>query len=283
MEYSSPVDLRSRPRYGVVGLLFVLVFLAGLAVAAWGARRYGWFLPDRAPVTIVRPAAPAAPPAAPAPLPALDLSTLTAREATLASQLAALEARTALIATDADAAGAQAGRAEALLVAVAARRALDRGAALGALEDGLRRRFDAVAPAAVRVVAAAARAPVTLEDLRGGFDAIAPALATEAGAGVWRRVRRELGDLVVLRRADAPRSLPVDRIARARRLLDAGQVEAALVETRTLPGAARAGNWTAAAERYLNARRALDVLEQEATAPVVTPVSAAGALPGPPP
>ena len=59
MDHHSPVDTRSRPRFGIVGLLFVLTFLAGLAVAAWGARRFGWFLPERAPAMLVRPNAPA--------------------------------------------------------------------------------------------------------------------------------------------------------------------------------------------------------------------------------
>lgn len=40
-----PVDTRSRPRFGVVGLAFVLTFLAGLAVAAWMSSRHGWFTP----------------------------------------------------------------------------------------------------------------------------------------------------------------------------------------------------------------------------------------------
>jgi hypothetical protein len=104
-----------------------------------------------------------------------------------------------------------------------------------------------------------------LEDLRLGFDAIGPELQTGSQDGVWRALRRELGELIVLRRTDAPRSLPVERLARARRLLEGGQVEAAVAEARALPGAARAGNWLAAAGRYIEARRALDVLEDAAT------------------
>ena len=278
MDYSSPVDTRSRPRFGIIGLLFVLTFLAGLAVAAWAGKRYGWFAPDRAPVSVVQPAAPIAPqPSRAAAMPAADLATLTAREAALSAQLVALEARIAAITGDAVTAGAQAGRAEALLVAVAARRLLDRGVPLGPVEDQLRRRFGAIDPRAVAVVTAAARAPVTLEDLRLGLDAIAPELQTGSRQGIWRAFRREIGNLVVLRRADAPRAMPVERFARARRLLDGGQVEAALIETRTLPGAARAGNWMAAARRYVEARRALDGLEAVATA------TAGPVVPGPVP
>ncbi|MEH3160231.1 MAG: hypothetical protein PGN08_15745 [Sphingomonas taxi] len=70
--------------------------------------------------------------------PALDPNALASREATLAGQLTALEARTAAVTSDAGMAAAQAGRAEGLLVAFAARRALDRGVGLGYLEEQLR-------------------------------------------------------------------------------------------------------------------------------------------------
>jgi thioredoxin-like negative regulator of GroEL len=74
--------------------------------------------------------------------------------------------------------------------------------------------------------------------------------------------------------------MPTDRLARARRLLEAGQVEAARAEVARLPGAAQAGNWMAAARRYVVARQALDVIENTALigqagqpqpAPVVIP------------
>ena len=53
-----------------------------------------------------------------------------------------------------------------------------------------------------------------------------------------------------------------------------GQVEAALAEAQTLPGAGRAANWVAAARRYVLARRALDRLEDAAiAAPAVVPVA----------
>ncbi len=54
------------------------------------------------------------------------------------------------------------------------------------------------------------------------------------------------------------------RRSRARRLLEAGQVEAARAEVARLPGAAQAGNWMDAARRYVLARQALDVIENTA-------------------
>ena len=87
-------------------------------------------------------------------------------------------------------------------------------------------------------------------------------------------LRRELSGLVVLRQGATPSPLPADRMARARRLLDSGQVEAARAEVTRLPGADEAANWLAAARRYALARRALDILENTALAgpvPATTP------------
>ena len=63
--------------------------------------------------------------------------------------------------------------------------------------------------------------------------------------------------------------LTADRLDRARRLIDAGNVEAALAEVARMPGAASATSWIDAAKRYNATRRALNTLEQAAidTAP----------------
>jgi hypothetical protein len=55
--------------------------------------------------------------------------------------------------------------------------------------------------------------------------------------------------------------LPADRLARARRRLDAAQVEGALAEIARMPGAANAESWMDAARRYIAARQALNAIE----------------------
>ncbi|KQM64479.1 hypothetical protein ASE75_10195 [Sphingomonas sp. Leaf17] len=198
-----------------------------------------------------------------APAPTIDTTQLVSREAALAAQIAALEARAATVASDANAAGAQAARAESVLVVLAARRALDRGQGLGYLEDQLRTRFGQRQPRAVAIIVAAGRRPpVTLEDLRLGLDTLAPDLtAGNATDDWWTSLKQELGNLVVLRRAGTPSPVPTDRLARARRLLDAGQVDAARAEVALMPGAATAAAWSTAARHYVQARAALDALE----------------------
>jgi hypothetical protein len=253
------------PRRGLrgstVAILVLLAFAAGLALAAYAARNVAWFKP--VPV-VVAPVVPPVGTASPPPPPQIDPITLAARETVLAGQVAALEARTAAIAVDAAAAELQATRAEALLVAFAARRALDRGIGLGYLDGQLRARFGGSEPRAVGYVIQAARQPLTLGDLREGLATIGPDIARGAQEGWAAGVRRELGNLVVLRRSGTLSPLPEDRLARARRLLEGGQVEAARAEVARLPGAAQATNWMAAAKRYVTARHALDVLENAA-------------------
>ncbi|WP_229839385.1 hypothetical protein [Sphingomonas glacialis] len=197
--------------------------------------------------------------------PALELAALTTREAALAAELDALEARAGAIDRDSQRASTYATRSQALMIAFAARRAIDRGLNLGFLEGQLRSRFAALQPAAVATIIQAARAPVTLEDLRAGLDGVTPELLTGAASnGWWQSLRDELGHLIVLRRAGSPSPLPVDRVATARRLLEAGKVEAALAEVSRTPGVASAGRWTSAARRYVDVRRALDTIESAA-------------------
>jgi hypothetical protein len=206
-----------------------------------------------------------------APVPTIDLAALSSREAELADKIGDLEARSGTIDRDARRASGYATRSEGLMVAFAARRALDRGLNLGFLEDQLRERFGSVQPAAIATIVQAAREPVTLEDLRIGLDGVAPELMTGmASTGWWQSLKRELSNLVVVRKA--------------RRLLDAGQVEAALAEVSRTPGAPRAERWTSAARRYIAARRALDTIESAALfAPSVNAAPAIAVAPAPAP
>jgi hypothetical protein len=258
--------------------LGILAFLAGLAVMALVALRLGaTFTPAKPVATVTLPVGPGGqPPVVIVPsksvaaVPTLDLAALSTREAELAAQLATLEARTRTI----DSASAQA---EGLMIAFSARRALDRGLNLGFLEDQLRTRFGTTQPRAVATILQAAHNPVTLEDLRAGLDGIAPELMTGAAStGWWNSFNREIGNLVVLRKAGTPSPLPIDRVARARRLIEAGQVEAALSEVARTPGAPRADGWTAAARRYIAARAALDTIESTA---ILTPEAPNGVVP----
>ncbi|WP_232834152.1 MULTISPECIES: hypothetical protein [unclassified Sphingomonas] len=284
-----PIDaMRSRaPRTGIqagiVILLALLAFVAGIGLTVYAMKRVAWLgggtsQTKRQAVAEPTGFSPAQPVNANGDVVTPDAAALASREAALAGQLTALEARTAAVTSEANAAAGQAARAEGVLVAVAARRALDRGTGLGYLEEQLRTRFGATQSRAVAEVIGASRQPVTLEDLRQGLDAIAPQIQT-VDAGSWlESLRQELGSLIVLRRADTPSPRPADRLARARRLLEGGQVEAARAEVMRLPGARNAGNWLTAANRYVAARQALDRIETTAlTMPAPAPAPAMAA------
>ncbi len=281
------------PKMGILLALVGLAFIAGLALMAYAAKTVPWFgfTHSTAALTTAQqkasssatgyiPSQPLGPDGEPQAAAPVDTAVLATREATLAAQLTALEARTAAITTDASAAGGQATRAEGLMVAFAARRALDRGVGLGYLEEQLRLRFGQAQPRATMLLIQAARQPVTLEDLRQGLDTIAPDITTSTGQGWLDTIQHQIDSLVVLRKAGTPSPMPADRLARVRRLLEAGQVEAARAEVARLPGAAQASNWMDAARRYVTARQALDVIENTALigqagqpqpAPVVVP------------
>lgn len=276
-EPSGPVRHASRSRIGPALIVAIVAFLIGLALMAYAVRNTPGFF-GRVPGT---PAAAVAPKAAPTPAPAPDTTTLALREAALAAQLANLEARTQHIDADTADAAVNAGKAEAILVTFAARRALDRGAGLGFLEAELRQRFAATLPREVGTVIRAARAPVTLEDLRESLSAVTPVLLATP-SDWWSGIGSELRNLVVIHRVGTPSPLPSDWLARARRQLDNGNVETALAEVERLPGAADAGNWTAAARRWVEARAALDTLETAAITGAFAPPPAHVAPAAPP-
>jgi hypothetical protein len=258
----------------------ILAFVLGLAAMAVLVHRFGARIglgPAATPPALQSQPQPAPTQSARSPVRRPpDVDTLSQRETVLAAHIAELEARLANVDTSSRVASGFATRAEGLLVAFAARRALDRGLALDYIEDQLRERFAAAEPQAVATVVAAARQPVTLEDLRLALDTIAPKLS---GGGPneswWQGIRRELSQLVIIRQDASPSMLPADRLARARRRLDAAQVEGALAEIARMPGAANAQSWMDAARRYIAARQALNTIETVA-------IQGRGTLPLPP-
>ncbi|WP_066546363.1 MULTISPECIES: hypothetical protein [unclassified Sphingomonas] len=258
----APAQSPRRSRWPMVWTVALAAFVLGLVAMALAYRTWGdaWVMPDAAPQPVI-----GADPAGQAPATPETLATLDARESALSARIRELEGRLAAIDSDSRLASTFAGRAEGLLLAFAARRALDRGLPLGYVEGELRQRFEPSEPTAIAIIIRASRAPVTLEELRLALDTIAPKLLTAGPeTGWWDGLRRELSSLVVLRQETTQSPLPADRLVRARRLLDAGQVEGALAEITRMPGAASAESWISAAKRYINARRALNAIESAA-------------------
>ncbi|MFC0590446.1 hypothetical protein ACFFF7_13635 [Novosphingobium aquiterrae] len=213
--------------------------------------------PSASPAPLI-PSPSAAPSSVPTAAPALPAGAADQRIATLEQRLARLDLQAA-------AAEGNAARAEGLLIAFAARRAVERGAPLGYLADQLKLRFSAAQPAAVQTVINAAAQPVTLDQLAGQLDAMTAELTNAPKEeGGWQRLRRELSGLFVVRHDDAPSANPQSRLDRARLMLRTGQVDAAADEVARLPGAAQANDWIGLARRYAGAQKALDLIETTA-------------------
>ena len=217
-------------------------------------------------------------PAAPIPSPSASPSTAVeqARQAVeqvvetqggLDARLAAMEQRLARLDIQAQSAAGDAARAEALLIAFAARRVIERGEPLGYLADQLRLRFGEERPNAVQTIIDAAQDPVTLDQLLARLEGLAPSLDdAPEGEGVLTRLGRELSELFVVRREDTASPVAERRLERARLFLESGRIEAAVSEIRQLPNAVAAEDWLADAERFAAAQRALETLETAAVA-----------------
>lgn len=242
-------------------LVGLIAFLAGIALTLAIVFMGG----GGTTAKLVAPS-PAPTPAQPRPAlvqvpPGTDIATLYAREQALAARLDQLDQRLRDVDNGARTAAGHATQAERLLIAVAVRRAVERGQPLGPLELQLRQRFGESHADAVGTIVQAAGQPLTLEDLRLALDALGPRLLVAPGETWWGGARRLIGDLVVLRRQDSPSPRGTDRLKRAQRMLDEGQVEAALAEVIHLPGAGSGESWVTAARRYIGARAALREIE----------------------
>lgn len=190
----------------------------------------------------------------------------------LEARVASMERRLARLDIAAEAAAGNATRAEALLVAFAARRAVDRGAPLGYLANQLQIRFGEERPNAVQTIVEFAQNPVTLDQLLARLDGLAPELSsTPRDEGMIDWLGRELSQLLVVRREDTPSPGAPQRLERARLFMASGRAEAAMAEISNLPNAQAAQGWLADAARYAAAQNALDLLE---TAAVLAPAEA---------
>lgn len=258
-----------RPPRPIRRFLLITLFglLAGAALVLWGLSRSpaarGYLLGVETSVSADAPqisvtAAPPPPTGERAVAPPTPLMGAEAR-------IAALEARVDQLSRMTAGEAGSSSRSEGLLLAFAARRALDRGLALGYVEGRLSEHFGTSQPRAVAMIIAAARQPVTLDQLKSELEELAPALAGKgANDGWWDGVRQSLSGLFIVRQADAPSTTPAQRISRATAAVGLGRVDQALAEIARLPNRDLALTWMAKAKRHVEAYRALDLLEAAA-------------------
>lgn len=253
---------RARPRSLIRSLgLPILGFALGVGLTLWALPRI-----ERLWQAQPTPAVPAATTQQTLPMVA---SPGAARPAAIPDQMIdarvqQLEERLTRITVEAQGASANAARAEGLLVAFAARRALDSGAPLGYVEGQLRLRFGQAQPRAVATIINASRQPLTIIDLRAGLLDVSEGLTAAAERDWWSAMEQEAKALVTFRRSSTPSPRPQAALDRALRYIDAGRVSAALAEVDAMPGRTVAARWVQSARRYLDARRALDLIETAA-------------------
>ena len=253
-------------------LVALVLIIVGAAAAVWAlghyqpAARFLGIVPAQQPVLLTpRPVVTNPQPQAPSAQPPATNQANQQKIADLENRVGAVESATAR-------AEGSAGRADALVIAFAARRAIDRGVALGYLENLLVDRFGNDHRGAVATVITASHQPVRLDDLVTEYDSLGPDLRRGGPQDSWwTNLKRELGDLVEVHSTERPATNPEAEYQRARQRLVSGDVDQALAETMRLPGAARAGDWVTKARRYILAHRALDEIESAALMPGPNP------------
>ena len=253
--------LQPPPRRAWIWRLATLsvAFILGMGALLWVLTR--WEAAGRFLGVVPAPVASEAPQAA-APASARPAATPATTDSDVSRRLVALEGRLGDLGTDARTAVGNADRAEGLLVAFAARRAVERGVGLGYLEGLLRQRFGETQAQAVDTIVAFSQRPVTLQQLQTGFTDIGPQMSGVApGQSFWQALQSELANLVIIRREGTPSSDPRERLQRATARLEAGEVEKALQEVMRMQDRESGRAWIDAAQRYVAARQALDTIE----------------------
>ena len=257
----------------VVGVA-ALSFLLGGGLVGWlvydGKLRWATDAAISAPAvpdqrTVALAPTPAASGTVPVVAPALPAPAVPGLTTGIEQRMAQIEQRLNTLDLRAQAATGNAARAEGLLIALASRRAIERGMPLGSLADQLRLRFGDAQPRAMQVVIDGAKAPVTLVQLDTGLtelaDQLTKAAAEDSG---WNRFTRQLSDMFVIRRTDSAAVRPEAQLDQARLLLRSGQTEGAANLVAQLPGARAAADWIAEARRFAAMQQALDQLEAAA-------------------
>jgi hypothetical protein len=249
--------------WGARLLIALALLLVGAAAATWGLAHYS----TAAHYLGVTPSADAAK-EPPQPMQGVPQQPATAQDTlnpAIAEQIGQLQARMQRVESENQETKGSAGRADALLIAFAARRAIERGVGLGYLEPLLVDRFGTDHAQAVATIVTSSRSPVRLTDLISSYQDLEPQLVgPPPDEGLWTGIKRGLSSLVTVHRSDRPSNQPQARYDRALSFLMAGEVDSALAETMRLPGAPRAGDWIDSARRYVAAHRALDEIESAA-------------------
>ncbi len=228
----------------------------GWALTQWDAARV-WLLGEAPPAQTLPLA-----PRAPVPNPVVSVPPVTGDQQIVA-RLAAIEARMALLEARGAGVSGSSSRADALIAAFMARRAIDRGTGLGAAEALLSQQFSVTHPREVAMIVEAARRPVTAAMLTRDLDALSVEPAG-SGEGWWGSFTQSLSELVTVRSAETVPNDPAARLARARLLLASGQVEPARREVAQLPYDERARAWVLNAQRHRDVHAALDRIEAAA-------------------
>lgn len=198
----------------------------------------------------------------------------------LAQRVAVLERQLATL-RQKDASGSNGksyGRTEGVVIAIAVRRAIERGRDLGDLdylENQLQQHFGVAQPNAVAIILAVARNPIPHDALYAAFDQLTLHLTGESATlknasspsgdvGFWRNLQHKFTGMFTIRPAHTPVPDIAHRMARARQYLVSDRIAAAIEEIEALPNTPQASDWLTTAHRYHNVRRALDVIEAAA-------------------
>lgn len=262
-------------KFRTIVILLLIAFVGGTIAAGWAITKYDMFqsssendaiIVDSDAVSNEAPLASDLPTNQPSePRQNVENKNDTVNDQLINERVDSLDDRLSRINVQAQQASGNADRTESMLIAFSARRAIDSGSALGYVENELRLKFGNSNPDDVRAIIDASSNPVRLATLENQLDIESEILLSPSSdASTWDVVKKEFGELFVIRKAGSQPPQPERRLARIKTSLANRDVKTAILEMEQMPGADNARDWIALAKRYLRVQQALDAVEKTA-------------------
>ena len=268
-------------------IIFILIaFIGGIITAGWAITKYDLFQPEAATISanqsddIIRlsPETIAEPDARQTPITNGNANQTNNTLDTIIQQqndnvndqlinerVDSLDNRLAQIDSQAQQLSGNATRTEAMLIAFAARRAIDSGSRLGYIKNQLQTRFINSNADDVKVIIEAGDNPVRLSALQNQLENGARfLLQSDDDKSTWDVIKKEISELIIIRPANSRPSQTEQRLAQIKMDLNNRDVKNAISKMEEMPGAINAREWISYARRYIKVQEALDAIEKTA-------------------
>ncbi len=268
-------------KFRTIAIFTLIAFIGGSVAAGWAITKYDLFqsndiadnngIMSNEPLNIDSKAITVAPAPQPTANNAVAVnqirnnSTRQLDDSSMKQRVDSLDDRISRINVQAQQASGNANRTEAMLIAFAARRAIDSGSSLGYIADQLTFRFANTNQKDIDILIEASDNPIRLSALQNQIEQTSESLLSpNQDSNTWDTIKKEMSELFIIRKSGSPPPQPERRLERIKIALSSGDIKTAIAEMEYMPGAENTADWIASAKRYIRVQNALNAIERTA-------------------